>query len=38
MLSGEGNRELLDKIIGDTIEYFDNIDWPKENITLKNES
>ncbi len=37
MVSGEGNRELLDQIIGDTIEYFDNINWPDENIILENK-
>ncbi|AVQ44450.1 thioredoxin-like domain-containing protein [Clostridium botulinum] len=35
MVSGEGNRELLDQIIGDTIEYFDNIHWSEENIVLE---
>ncbi|GAA0746680.1 thioredoxin-like domain-containing protein [Clostridium oceanicum] len=29
MVSGEGNRDILDKIIGDTIEYYDEkINWP----------
>ncbi len=37
MVSGEGNRELLDQIIGDTIEYFDNINWSDKNIILENK-
>ncbi|EJO5346111.1 redoxin domain-containing protein [Clostridium botulinum] len=37
MVSGEGNRELLDEIIGDTIEYFNNdINWAETNIILEN--
>ncbi|WP_251860564.1 thioredoxin-like domain-containing protein [Clostridium sp. Marseille-Q2269] len=38
MVSGEGNRELLDEIINDTIQYFDDkINWSDKNIVVENK-
>ncbi|NEZ45837.1 redoxin domain-containing protein [Clostridium niameyense] len=38
MLSGEGNRDILDEIIGDTIKHYEGkIQWAENNLTINKE-